>query len=1021
MISSTENSKRINILKQSEIKDLYEIPKFTDDERRWYFELHDNESKLLKFSGNTKTKADAILQLGYFKAKNQFFQYRHDDVQSDINYILNQYFDDARIGRFRISREIKRKNQNRILNFLGYQYFKKTTHGEHLLTTARELSSVSVNPVFIFNALIETIYKKKLTTPGYTTLQDIISKALSLEQQRIKRILAKQLSPNEKDELLQLIQRKDSFYAVTSLKIMPKNFKHKAIYQEIEHYKKYSHLYQIAKRILPHLKISNNSIDYFADLVDHYTVQALDRQNEEQTCLWLICFIYNRAKRILDNLVLMFSYVINQYEVNVAEEAKSLILADTIEKIDKDERISKLLRLFIDTNIDDSLSFKIIKEKEAYTIALPEMINQISEELENKPKDYQAQFTWKAVRKLSQRYKPVLRALLKVLPFESDQHKALMKAIDFFRSSLLGTKPLSKIPFVDFPKQHISKKIKGFIYDDNEKIFFVDCYEYHCYQQTKKYVDVGSIFINESINYRPLSSDLIQKWPENKTKVIQKINRPLLNQPLTEFVMEKGKPLDDKIVAVNEAILEGKNPDLKVKKAKDGTASWTLPYQKKESEINNPFYNNFPQVSIAEVLRFVNQKIQFINEFTHIKPHYAKAKLDEMATYACLIANGTNLGILKMADICDLRLASLQTTERNYVRLSTLKAANDVISNAIATLPIFKFWNLGKDSLHASLDGQKFKTQRDTLISRYSSKYFGLEKGVVAYTLVANHIPVNARIIAANEHESRYLFDLVYNNTSEIKPDIFSTDTEGSNRLNFLLLYAIERLFAPRYRSLPAKTETIISFSDAKKFENYLIKPQKKLNQKLILDEEDNVKHILASLLIGETNQSNIIGKLGSKNFKSKTKQALWEMNAVLMSDYLLDYVGNVVLRQAVQGSLCRVEAYHQLRRYIAIINGRYFRGSTEMEIAVWNECARLLTNAIVYYNATLLTNLMVYFEESGQNEKYEFVKRLSPIAWVHINFLGRYSFMGNDIIDIDKLLSQYKAYDMFNIDKKEC
>ena len=1021
MISSTENSKRISILKQSEIKELYEIPKFTDDERRWYFELHDNESKLLKFSGNTKTKADAILQLGYFKAKNQFFQYRHDDVQSDINYILNQYFDDARIGRFRISREIKRKNQNRILNFLGYQYFKKTTHGEHLLTTARELSRVSVNPVFIFNALIETIYKKKITTPGYTTLQDIISKALSLEQQRIKRILAKQLSPNEKDELLQLIQRKDSFYAVTSLKIMPKNFKHKAIYQEIEHYKKYLHLYQIAKRILPHLKISNNSIAYFADLVDHYTVQALDRQNEEQTCLWLICFIYNRAKRILDNLVLMFSYVINQYEVNVAEEAKSLILADTIEKIDKDERISKLLRLFIDTNIDDSLSFKIIKEKEAYTIALPEMINQISEELENKPKDYQAQFTWKAVRKLSQRYKPVLRALLKVLPFESDQHKALMKAIDFFRSSLLGTKPLSKIPFVDFPKQHISKKIKGFIYDDNEKIFFVDCYEYHCYQQTKKYVDVGSIFINESINYRPLSSDLIQKWPENKTKVIQKINRPLLNQPLTEFIMEKGKPLDDKIVAVNEAILEGKNPDLKVKKAKDGTASWNLPYQKKESEINNPFYNNFPQVSIAEVLRFVNQKIQFINEFTHIKPHYAKAKLDEMATYACLIANGTNLGILKMADICDLRLASLQTTERNYVRLSTLKAANDVISNAIATLPIFKFWNLGKDSLHASLDGQKFKTQRDTLISRYSSKYFGLEKGVVAYTLLANHVPVNARIIAANEHESRYLFDLVYNNTSEIKPDIFSTDTEGSNRLNFLLLYAIERLFAPRYRSLPAKTETIISFSDAKKFENYLIKPQKKLNQKLILDEEDNVKHILASLLIGETNQSNIIGKLGSKNFKSKTKQALWEMNAVLMSDYLLDYVGNVVLRQAVQGSLCRVEAYHQLRRYIAIINGRYFRGSTEMEIAVWNECARLLTNAIVYYNATLLTNLMVYFEESGQNEKYEFVKRLSPIAWVHINFLGRYSFMGNDIIDIDKLLSQYKAYDMFNIDKKEC
>ena len=371
-----------------------------------------------------------------------------------------------------------------------------------------------------------------------------------------------------------------------------------------------------------------------------------------------------------------------------------------------------------------------------------------------------------------------------------------------------------------------------------------------------------------------------------------------------------------------------------------------------------------------------------------------------------------------MAEICDLRLASLQMTDKNYIRLSTLKAANDVISNAIADLPIFKYWNFQTDLLHASLDGQKFKTHRDTLLSRYSSKYFGFEKGVVAYTLVANHVPVNARIIAANEHESRYLFDLVYNNTSEIQPDIFSTDTEGTNRLNFLLLHVIERIFAPRYRSLPTKTESIISFSDTKKFEKYLIKPQKRLNQKLILNEEDNIKHMLASLLIGQTNQSNIIGKLGSNNFRNKTKQALWEMNAVLMTDYLLNYINDIILRQAVQGSLCRGEAYQQLRRHIAIINGRHFRGSTEMEIAVWNECARLLTNSIIYYNAILLTNLLEHYERTGQKEKYESVKMLSPVAWVHINFYGQYSFMENEIIDIDHLLSQYKTDDIFYIDK---
>ncbi|MDD5037243.1 MAG: Tn3 family transposase, partial [Methylococcaceae bacterium] len=55
--------------------------------------------------------------------------------------------------------------------------------------------------------------------------------------------------------------------------------------------------------------------------------------------------------------------------------------------------------------------------------------------------------------------------------------------------------------------------------------------------------------------------------------------------------------------------------------------------------------------------------------------------------------------------------------------------------------------------------------------ARHASKYFGLKKGVSAYTLVANHVPINARVIGAHEHGSHYVFDLLYNNTSDIKPE----------------------------------------------------------------------------------------------------------------------------------------------------------------------------------------------------------------------------------------------------------
>ncbi|MGD9186675.1 MAG: Tn3 family transposase [Desulfobacteraceae bacterium] len=50
----------------------------------------------------------------------------------------------------------------------------------------------------------------------------------------------------------------------------------------------------------------------------------------------------------------------------------------------------------------------------------------------------------------------------------------------------------------------------------------------------------------------------------------------------------------------------------------------------------------------------------------------------------------------------------------------------------------------------------------NTFNARHSPKYFGLKKGVVSYTMVANHVPVNAKIIGANEHESHFVFDIIH-------------------------------------------------------------------------------------------------------------------------------------------------------------------------------------------------------------------------------------------------------------------
>ena len=58
--------------------------------------------------------------------------------------------------------------------------------------------------------------------------------------------------------------------------------------------------------------------------------------------------------------------------------------------------------------------------------------------------------------------------------------------------------------------------------------------------------------------------------------------------------------------------------------------------------------------------------------------------------------------------------------------------------------------------------------------------------------------------------------------------------------------------------------------------DKFLLKPTNKINSCLIIEEADNIQHIMASLALKVTSQSVIIGKLSSYARKNRTKKALW-------------------------------------------------------------------------------------------------------------------------------------------------
>lgn len=56
------------------------------------------------------------------------------------------------------------------------------------------------------------------------------------------------------------------------------------------------------------------------------------------------------------------------------------------------------------------------------------------------------------------------------------------------------------------------------------------------------------------------------------------------------------------------------------------------------------------------------------------------------------------------------------------------------------------------------------------------------------------------------------------------------------------------------------------------------------------------------------------------------------------------------------------------------------------MGIRIWNECSRLVVNATIYYNASMLSQILEIKE--GDEQAVEFLKRISPAAYQFFRYI---------------------------------
>jgi len=336
-----------------------------------------------------------------------------------------------------------------------------------------------------------------------------------------------------------------------------------------------------------------------------------------------------------------------------------------------------------------------------------------------------------------------------------------------------------------------------------------------------------------------------------------------------------------------------------------------------------------------------------------------------------------------------------------------------MINDQLAALPIFPHFNIALDVIHSSIDGQKYGTQRNTIRSRYSPKYFGLEKGLSCLTLVANNAGINSRLIGANEHESHFTFDLLKNNTSSIISDVNSTDAHGKNQVNHIFLTVFGFQHAPRISDVLGAIKNLVGTKPLHRYDIGLIEPATRESE-IILEQWETLQRIFLSLGLKTTNQSNIVRKLSSSKRHSKTKDALRELDAMVNSLYTLDYIDRPELRRGLQKALNRGEAFHRIKKALFYYHFGKFRVKTELEQEIWSDCCRLMANCINYYNACILSDLL---EKVSDSTTIDYLTSISPIAWQHINIYGKHEFPRSGNWSLEKLFDNISLEHVLNKD----
>lgn len=289
----------------------------------------------------------------------------------------------------------------------------------------------------------------------------------------------------------------------------------------------------------------------------------------------------------------------------------------------------------------------------------------------------------------------------------------------------------------------------------------------------------------------------------------------------------------------------------------------------------------------------------------------------------------------------------------------------------------------------------------DSLNANYSFKYLGKDKGVSVVTFIdMRELMWHSTVISAAEREAAYVIDGLMQN-DVVKSDIHSTDTHGYSEVIFAATHLLGFQFAPRIKGLGR--QRLYAFKNRKHDEEQGqgLLPNRYIRETLIEEQWDEILRFIATLRLKVATASQLFRRLNSYSRQHPLYQALKEFGKIPKTLFILKYVDDPALRQAIEKQLNKVEGSHKFAKAISFGHNQEFIQSEKEDQEIAEGCRRLIKNAIVCWNYLYLAReLDTEKNEVRRAELIEAIRNGSVVAWKHFNLHGEFDFSDERMVD---------------------